>query len=396
MALRLSCCSSLWVPQTTRTPLHQMLLPSAFYTAESQVQLLSVLKASLSHSPAIRVLLIVIIFLTTTLLFVYTTTWLSFVSQRRSRASVKVPPTVPYMIPFLGSALSFGINHSKCVSKSRLVLSLPMLQRLSSHANAWHACSQQAGSEPIYGLKILHMTLYFVSKPENVAKIRKYKSTITTPGVTAFVLKTLFGMTPEAINMYTSDASGIHSKPVETSLVAPRNRVDHLTHASFHKHLLGEGLLRSYQRFSIALLGRLPSLNVQDGWTEFPDIMDFWLEPLTASMTEALVGNVLECLNPNFNKSLLRYMQYTQDLMKGLPRWWIPEAYRLRKSLIGDVKKWHALARTRFKESDVDEDGAADPWWGSAFIRERQKILREVDNWGADAIASSDFGIIWG
>ena len=369
-----------------------MLLPSA----ELQVQLPPVLKAFLPHSPVIQILLIVIILLSATLVFVYTTTWLLFVSQRGSRASVKVPPTIPYLIPFLGSALSFGINHSKCVSRSRLVPNLPMLQWLSTHANAWLACSQQAGSEPIYGLKILNKTLYFLSKPENIAKIRKYKSTITTPGVTAFVLKTLFGMTPKAVDMYTSDTSGIHSNSREAGLVAPKNRVDHLTHANFHKHLLGEGLLRSYQRFSIALLGRLPSINVQDEWTEFPDIMDFWLQPLTASMTEALAGNVLECLDPNFNNTLLRYMEYTPDLMKGLPRWWIPEAYRLRQILIRDIKQWHALARARFKESDVDEDGSADPWWGSAFIRERQNFLREVDNWDADAIASSDFGILWG
>ena len=209
-------------------------------------------------------------------------------------------------------------------------------------------------------------------------------------------MKTLFGMNPEAVNMYDSDTSGIHSKPVGASRTAPWNRIDHLTHASFHKHLNGEGLLKTYQRFSGALLSRLPALRVQDGWTEFPDIMDFWLEPLTASMTEALVGNVLECLDPNFNNRLLQYMQYTQHLMKGLPRWWIPEAYRLRDVLVRDVKQWHALARARFKESYVDADGAADPWWGTAFIRERQKFLGKVENWDADTIASSDLGVLWG
>ena len=78
--------------------------------------------------------------------------------------------------------------------------------------------------------------------------------------------------------------------------------------------------------------------------------------------------------------------------MKGLPRWWIPEAYRLRDSLTKDVKQWHAIARAQFKDSDVEEDGT-DPWWGSALIRERQKLQVVVDNWDHDTTAACLF---WG
>lgn len=189
---------------------------------------------------------------------------------------------------------------------------------------------------------------------------------------------------------------GNSSKPKENSQVAPRNRIDYLTHVSFHKHLLGEGLLKTYQSFATALDRPLPLLNIQDEWTEYPDIMEFWMDPLTASMNEALAGTILECLNLNFTKDLLKYFPYTQGMMKGLPRWCIPEAYRLRESLVRDIKQWHAIARTRFRQSDIDEDGGADPWWGSAFMRERQGVLGKVDDWDYDAIASSDFGVLWG
>lgn len=70
--------------------------------------------------------------------------------------------------------------------------------------------------------------------------------------------------------------------------------------------------------------------------------------------------------------------------------------YRLRDKLIQDVKQWHAIARVRFTETDINQDGDGDPWWGSACMRERQKILLNVDNWNHDAIASSDFGLLWG
>lgn len=62
-------------------------------------------------------------FLTAIFVFVYTTTWLSFVAQRRSQEHVKLPPTVPYMIPFVGSAIGFALNPARHIFSTRLVSS---------------------------------------------------------------------------------------------------------------------------------------------------------------------------------------------------------------------------------------------------------------------------------
>jgi hypothetical protein len=47
------------------------------------------------------------------LLLVYIATWAAFVVQRSSKDAVKTPPTVPYTIPVVGSAIGFGLNPSK-------------------------------------------------------------------------------------------------------------------------------------------------------------------------------------------------------------------------------------------------------------------------------------------
>ena len=252
-----------------------------------------------------------------------------------------------------------------------------------------------AGPQAIFGLKVLHMTFYILSKPENIAKLRRYKTTITTPGVTTFVLRTLFGMSAEAVNMYTKDDSGISHIPKPDSHVPFHNRIDHLTHVNFRKHLLGDGLPQFFQAFSSCLSARFLSLNISYEWKQYPDIMQFWLYPLTYSLNEALAGPILHCVSPNFTDNLLRYYPYVHPIMMSLPKWCIPESYRLRDSLIQDVRRWHAVARARFQESDIAADGT-DPWWGSAFMRERQKIIGNVDNWDCNDMASSDFGIFWG
>ncbi|KAL8860686.1 MAG: hypothetical protein Q9178_003039 [Gyalolechia marmorata] len=238
--------------------------------------------------------------------------------------------------------------------------------------------------------------VFIVKGPENVAMLRKHPRTITTPGVTTFVLRTLFGMSRTAVDMYTSDESGIHVKARPHTSVKTHNRIDHLTHANFHKHLLGEGLGRIYQDFADSLLRRLPSLDIGTQWTYHGDLLDYWLPPMTSAMNEALAGPILECVNPTFADDLLEYYPYLHSLLKGVPRWIIPKAYKLQKSLLRDVATWHAIARARFQESDIDKTTGRDPWWGSAFMRERQKILGRVDGWDAHSIAASDFGIFWG
>ena len=334
------------------------------------------------------------ILLFASLTFVYLCTWVSFSIRRLPRDNNPVPPVLPYAVPFFGHALSLAVNPVRALSQLRLVmLSLKLLGRRADWRSIY---GEKLGSQTVYGLKILGHNVYFVHGPDHVAKLRKYPTTITTPGVTAFVLKTLFGMAPEAVNVYDLDNSGIHVKPVPGSQIAPQNRIDHLTHANFHKHLLGEGLSKIYGGFLVSLTNRLPLLNITDEWKCFPDLVRFWLPLMTSAMNEALAGPMLECISPEFTDNLLNYYPYLHSLMKGVPSWLIPEASRLRQGLIRDVAAWHSIARARFRESDVDPATGRDPWWGSAFMRERQTILRRVDLWDANAIASSDFGIFWG
>lgn len=203
-------------------------------------------------------------------------------------------------------------------------------------------------------------------------------------------------MAPKAVEMYSMDDSGIYTKARPGSAIKPSNRIDHLTHANFHKHLLGEGLVHIYHGFASSMIRRLPLLDIQAEWSFSPDLLEFWLPPMTSAMNEALAGPILECVNPRFTDDLLAYYPYLHNLMKGIPNMLIPGARKLQKSLIRDVATWHAIARGRFQEGDIDTTTGRDPWWGSAFMRERQNLLKQVDNWDADSLAASDFGIFWG
>ena len=78
-----------------------------------------------------------------------------------------------------------------------------------------------------------------------------------------------------------------------------------------------------------------------------------------------------------------------------MPQIFIPEAFILRDSLNRDMKQWHALARELFKESDVDENGDGRSLVGFWKYLRDWKILYAVHNWDYDAVATSDFGLLW-
>ncbi|KAL8773411.1 MAG: hypothetical protein Q9194_004341 [Teloschistes cf. exilis] len=203
-------------------------------------------------------------------------------------------------------------------------------------------------------------------------------------------------MVPTAVDVYTFDKSGIHANPRPGISVKPHVRIDHLAYVNFHTNLLGKGLAKVYQGFAVSLLRRLPSFGIENQWPQHSDLLNFWMLLMTPAMNEAPAGPIIECVNPGFAKDPLQYYPYLHSLLKGWPKWLIPEAYRLQKSFIRDVATWHAIARARFHVSDIDKTTGYDPWWGSAFMRERQQILRHVNKWDAHSIAASDFGFFWG
>lgn len=108
-----------------------------------------------------------------------------------------------------------------------------------------------------------------------------------------------------------------------------------------------------------------------------------------------MVGPILESVNPTFTDDFIEFYPYAHPLMKGIAQLFMPRATALRESLMRDFRTWHSVARAGFKETDVEEDNT-DRWWGLLAIRERQRLFTQVDGWDYDALASLDFGLLWG
>jgi hypothetical protein len=195
--------------------------------------------------------------------------------------------------------------------------------------------------------------------------------------------------------MYSQDDSGIHPKPVSTSSIAPHNRVDHNTHKTFMQIFSGDGLNTLFRRWHESFSRRLGNLQIADEWIESSDFEKFWMPSLVGSLNEAMVGPILESVNPTFTDDFIEFYPYAHSLMKGIAQLFMPRATALRESLMRDFRTWHSVARAGFRDTDVEEDNT-DRWWGLSAIRERQRLFTQVDGWDNDTLASLDFGLLWG
>lgn len=74
-----------------------------------------------TESRFLHLMLWCIVFLIGNLAFVYISTWIAFTSQRLSRDVVKVPPMTPYMVPFIGHAISFAFNPARALARTESV-----------------------------------------------------------------------------------------------------------------------------------------------------------------------------------------------------------------------------------------------------------------------------------
>lgn len=203
-------------------------------------------------------------------------------------------------------------------------------------------------------------------------------------------------MPKRALAVYRADDSGSHRRPNPESNVAPHNRVDFLTHQILFKAFGGSGLNKCFDRCAEILRRNLEALNLpEDEWTEMPDLWAFFQSQMGTAVLEGLYGPTLSRLSPDFLQNLWAFDRATPNLAKLLPKFLIPEAYKVRSRLLDSIRRWHDYARQHFDESAIGPDGDADPYWGSQMVRSRQKVLLEVDGQDYDAIVAADLGLIW-
>lgn len=104
----------------------------------------------------------------------------------------------------------------------------------------------QLGKQTHFGVALFKTNLYFAHGAGNIVSVFKNSFSMTGTPIQLFYLKNLFGMPPQALDIYALDDSGINARPLPDSLVEPHDRADHWTHVSLVRIISGKGLSGFY------------------------------------------------------------------------------------------------------------------------------------------------------
>jgi hypothetical protein len=221
--------------------------------------------------------------------------------------------------------------------------------------------------------------IYLCQDPVAVAAMWKDPSLSSPIFIYTVGLRYLFGMKEKAIETYTADNSGPYRKPHPKSKVPSENRVDFLTHDSLLRGLTGPAMVPTFRRFQKIFNRNLNLQVIGEEWVEMEDFYFFFREKAGKAVLESLFGPSMLRINPGFVDDLWAFDEEIKNLTKRLPRFWIPNAYRVRDRLIAQIQNWYQYACKVFRHDAIYEDCDGDSFWGSSMSRERQELVLSIN-----------------
>lgn len=229
------------------------------------------------------------------------------------------------------------------------------------------------------------LDVYFFQDRQTIREIWKQSSLLSTAHLRVFAHQKLFDMPSKWVKMY---------QPGRHNVVNEVAHVPHGLHKTLLKALIGSRSAPMFKRFQAALMDNLLHATRRVGWTLNNDFRDLVHQTVGLALVKAVFGPSFLQINPTFMADIITFIDSVPWLSKGLPQFVRPGPYKVRRRLLEGFKRWYRFSREHFVESTIADDGDGDPFWGSAWMRDRQAVLGALND--DDLMASQDLGAAFG
>ncbi|KAI1439197.1 cytochrome P450 [Xylaria sp. CBS 124048] len=293
---------------------------------------------------------------------------------QRTKGREQLPPAYPAFIPWIGNLIPLIWDNEQFFKRVTSYQGCPTAARVG----------------------IMGHDIHLFQDPASIRKMWRTPSLSSPIKISTYTFKYFFGVPEKTLKVYRSDNSGPYRKPYQGSSVPENKRVDYLGHHEFLRALSGPGLAPTFQRFKRRLETMLSETDVSEAWTGHDDFKAFFQDSVGPALIESVYGPALLRLSPTFVADLYAFDDNVPWLARGIPSFLMPRPYRLRERLAGHMRRWHEYARQNFNESSIYEDGDGDPFWGSAFIRNRHTMFANIGDHDENAVAALDIGLAFG
>lgn len=296
----------------------------------------------------------------------YAWTTLRYRLAVQSTSSLNEPATIPYLVPWLGSAQDFLDP-----KVGRFFTGLLHRQPRDSGA-----CTVLLGGEKMH---ILH-------SPTAVSAMFRLKSSVANrDGFSQIVMSQACGMPPADFQIYAASQHRDHQISQEFLL-----RTTYAAELAVEfAHCLGD-----------KLGAELRDLRSREGGEAGREVdLCAWLKTIQfESSLVALMGDHVMRAYPDFARDFVKFDRGFLDLVFGFSRFLKPEAYASRDKTLAGVERWIAAAEEAAGSDgipDPREGPSWDPNWGSRCMRARQTCWKEM-GMSRTGRASLELGFVFG
>ncbi|KAI1765019.1 cytochrome P450 [Hypoxylon sp. FL1150] len=216
----------------------------------------------------------------------------------------QVPPTYPYIIPFLGNAITITWDTA-------------LFTRLATYYK---------GKSTSTRVSMLGSAVYFIQDRSAVLKLIQLSDS-PTPFAIRFIspAKALFGLLEDCgLDTY---------------------RISRLHFEDFIQTFLGPGQESTTLRFLKSIKTRLGRL-IPDTheWGDLDDLFVFTSRVVSASVIETIFGPTPLRLHSDFVTNLWEYDNGVPWLLRMVPRWLYPQPHRARERVLEQIQAWSRYA----------------------------------------------------
>ena len=244
-------------------------------------------------------------------------------------------------------------------------------------------------------LNLFSREIYLIWGPLDINLLWKHSNTFTPKAVQLVGMQNILKLGPSGASFCDSDDSGRGPRPHPKSQVKPENRLWFHTHDTSAIFLSGNHLQTIVKNFQPKLRARIEELPIDSNWNETADLYQFIYDTLFPIQVQALFGTSFLALNPNFAQDFRKFHQGLVYFLRGSPSWLIPTAWAARERCLESIKRWHLFLLEQESNQKPAHSEENNFLFGSRYIRTLQEKYGRMKPLDADAIASSELGVIW-
>jgi cytochrome P450 len=220
-----------------------------------------------------------------------------------------------------------------------------------------------------------------VLNPEHVRKILRSSNELdANPFVHEKIMGQLMGSPKSAIDYYRS----------------PESTVDHDQMIQVRQYTSGAALAGLDDKLFNTLERNVTQVYPEataDRWVDVPDFYAFFEDQATRAIAETLLGSAIVDSYPSLAKDMWTFIESTDTLLLGLPRFMASEAYCARDRLLAHFRSWGQEADSLRTQSKADPKW--DPIAGSTLMQEREALYASLPGHGLEGRAAQTLGLLY-